>query len=205
MYYSMEYVMNLFYLDKDLDKCAEYHVDKHVNKMILEAAQLICTNLWIDDLFGFVPRAITKEENAVLQQTRLKWKAVPMEDRPIPYLPTMQNHPSCIWVRSSLENYFWTNNYAFALASEAHYRYGSIHKSFTMLCNLPEPKNMEDHGFTTFGLAMPDGLKDYDNPIQSYRDFYHLDKGVFASWTHRPKPPWWNEDFADYEKRISGQ
>ena len=30
--------MNLFYLDEDLDKCAEYHVDKHVNKMILEAA-----------------------------------------------------------------------------------------------------------------------------------------------------------------------
>ena len=52
--------MNLFYLDKDLDKSAEYHVDKHVNKMILEAAQLINTNLWIDHLFGFVPRPITK-------------------------------------------------------------------------------------------------------------------------------------------------
>ena len=51
--------MNLFYLDEDLDKCAEFHVDKHVNKMILEAAQLINTNLWIDHLFGFVPRAIT--------------------------------------------------------------------------------------------------------------------------------------------------
>ena len=53
--------MNLFYLDSDHDTCAEYHVDKHVNKMQLEAAQLICTNLWIDDLFGFVPRMITKE------------------------------------------------------------------------------------------------------------------------------------------------
>ena len=37
--------MNLFYLDEDLDKCAEYHVDKHVNKMILEAAQILCTCL----------------------------------------------------------------------------------------------------------------------------------------------------------------
>ena len=36
--------------------------------MILEAAQLINTNLWIDHLFGFVPRAITKEENKVLQE-----------------------------------------------------------------------------------------------------------------------------------------
>jgi len=197
--------VNLFYLDKDLDKCAEYHVDKHVNKMILEAAQLICTNLWIDELFGFVPRAITKEENTELQVTRKKWKDVPMEERPIPYLPTMQNHPSCIWVRSSLENFYWTNCYAFALASEAHYRYGSLHKSYDMLRALPEPKNMEDHGFTQFALAMTEELKDYDNPIDSYRLFYMLDKATFSSWKHRPKPYWWDEGMADYENRISGQ
>lgn len=35
--------MNLFYLDKDLKKCAEYHIDAHCNKMILEAAQMLCT------------------------------------------------------------------------------------------------------------------------------------------------------------------
>ena len=29
--------MNLFYLDKNFDKCAEYHVDKHIVKMPLEA------------------------------------------------------------------------------------------------------------------------------------------------------------------------
>jgi hypothetical protein len=71
--------MNLFYLDEDLDKCAEFHVDKHVNKMILEAAQLINTNLWIDHLFGFVPRPITKEENAVLQTVRKQQKELPMD------------------------------------------------------------------------------------------------------------------------------
>lgn len=195
--------MNLFLLDEDLDKCAEYHVDRHVNKMILEAAQLICTNLWIDELFGYVPRAITKEENAILQTTRKKWKDVPMEDRPIPYLPTMQNHPSCVWVRSSLENFYWTNCYAFALASEAHYRYGTTHKSYEMLRALPEPKNMEDHGFTTFALAMTEELKDINDPIQSYRNFYMLDKATFAEWKHRDKPDWWDEDIADYEQRIS--
>ena len=171
--------------------------------MILEAAQLICTNLWIDDLFGFVPRAITKEENKVLQETRKYWKEFPMEERPFPYLPTMQSHPSCVWVRSSLENYYWTNCYAFALASEAHYRYGSLHKSFEMLCNLPEPKHMEDHGFTTFALAMTEELKDINDPIQSYRNFYMLDKATFAEWKHRDIPPWWDHELADYEQRIS--
>ena len=33
--------MNIFYLDSDIKKCAEYHCDKHVVKMILEYAQLL--------------------------------------------------------------------------------------------------------------------------------------------------------------------
>lgn len=34
--------MNLFYLDENVNKCAEFHVDLHVGKMILEAAQILC-------------------------------------------------------------------------------------------------------------------------------------------------------------------
>lgn len=33
--------MNIFLLDYDIDKCAQYHCDKHVVKMILESAQLL--------------------------------------------------------------------------------------------------------------------------------------------------------------------
>jgi hypothetical protein len=35
--------MNIFYLDFDIKKCAAYHCDKHVVKMILEYAQLLST------------------------------------------------------------------------------------------------------------------------------------------------------------------
>lgn len=35
--------MNIFYLDRDVSKCAEYHNDKHVVKMIIEYAQLLST------------------------------------------------------------------------------------------------------------------------------------------------------------------
>ena len=34
--------MNIFVLDWDVRKCAQYHNDKHVVKMILETAQLLC-------------------------------------------------------------------------------------------------------------------------------------------------------------------
>lgn len=33
--------MNIFYLDKDIQKCVEYHCDKHVVKLIIEELQLL--------------------------------------------------------------------------------------------------------------------------------------------------------------------
>ena len=39
--------MNIFFLDFDTKKCAEYHCDKHVVKMILETAQLLCGVHWV--------------------------------------------------------------------------------------------------------------------------------------------------------------
>lgn len=35
--------MNIFYLDKDIQKCAEYHCDKHICKQIVECAQILST------------------------------------------------------------------------------------------------------------------------------------------------------------------
>lgn len=197
--------MNLFWLHENLDTTAEHHVDKHVNKMQLEATQIVCTNLIIDDLLGYIPRNLTKEENAILSEYRKENKVLSMEDRPFPYLPCHQNHPSTVWCRTSLENFYWVYCYANALGSESHYRYGTTHKSLIVLNNLPDPKHIKDIGFTQFALAMPDELKDYENPIQSYRDFYHLDKATFATWKHRSPPDWWDEELADRENRISGQ
>lgn len=41
--------MNIFFLDFDTKKCAQYHCDKHVVKMILETAQLLCGPHWINE------------------------------------------------------------------------------------------------------------------------------------------------------------
>lgn len=42
--------MNIFILDKNIAKCAEYHVDKHVVKMILEYAQLLSTTVRVSGI-----------------------------------------------------------------------------------------------------------------------------------------------------------
>lgn len=39
--------MNIFFLHYNVKKCARYHVDKHVVKMILETCQLLCTAIWL--------------------------------------------------------------------------------------------------------------------------------------------------------------
>jgi hypothetical protein len=39
--------MNIFYLDPDIRQCARFHCDKHVVKMILESAQILCSVLWL--------------------------------------------------------------------------------------------------------------------------------------------------------------
>ena len=38
--------MNIFKLDTTPQLCAQTHCDKHVSKMILESAQMLCTSLW---------------------------------------------------------------------------------------------------------------------------------------------------------------
>jgi hypothetical protein len=44
--------MNIFYLDKDIKNCAQYHCDRHVVKMILETAQILCTVLWANNMLA---------------------------------------------------------------------------------------------------------------------------------------------------------
>lgn len=39
--------MNIFFLSRNVRKCAKYHVDKHCVKMILETCQLLCSAIWM--------------------------------------------------------------------------------------------------------------------------------------------------------------
>ena len=188
--------MNIFILDNDIDKCAEAHVDKHIVKMPLEAAQMLCTNHWINKYLGHIPRKLESDEWQVIKEAKSN------EVRDFPYLPTMYNHPCTIWARCSLDNYEWLFCYALALNDEYRYRYGKEHKSVhEVILNLPE-YIIPSHGLTPFAQAMPDELKGED-AVEAYRRFYHKDKATFAEWKFRDKPTWWLEEEADYESRIT--
>lgn len=196
--------MNLFYLDDDLDKCAEYHIDKHVGKMQLEAAQLMTTTLWVDRYLGYIPRKLNSEELKELNSVKAKEPSI--ESRTFTrYLPTHVNHPCAIWARSSLEHHYWIICYINALNAETLYRGNKSHASCAEANRMPEPIRLPDIGWHKPALAMPDQLKS-DDPVASYRRFYMLDKGPFASWKVRGKPHWWDDSLVEQQNgRISGR
>ncbi len=92
--------MNIFVLDQDPKVCAKYHNNKHVVKMILETAQLLC---------GVHHMVESKIE--------------------IPYKLSHKNHPCSIWARECIENYVWLCDLGMELCFEYTYRYGKKHKS----------------------------------------------------------------------------
>lgn len=153
--------MNIFVLDYDLEKCAEYHVDKHVSKIILEVAQMLCS---VQHVIG------TNED--------------------IPYKLAFKNHPCSRWARETRENYIWLCQYGIALSKEFGYRYHKLHKSskvvFWCYNNIPELKSSS---LTPFTLAMPDDVKNKD-AVVSYREYYNKYKRHLFNWKNRDIPYW---------------
>lgn len=154
--------MNIFFLDWDVNKCAKYHCDKHVVKMILETAQLLCGAHYTTD-----------------QPT----------DQ-VPYKLSHKNHPCSIWVRESLSNYLYLCELGLALSKEYTNRYGKRHKSQDVIewC-ITNKLNICDKGFTEPPKAMPEEFKVSD-VIESYRNYYRGAKRDFASWKNVEIPAW---------------
>ena len=154
--------MNIFLLDADVEKCAEYHVDKHVVKMVLETAQLLCG-----------------VHHMTSQVTE-----------PSLYKLSHKNHPCSIWARNSLSNYNYLCRLGLALCKEYTYRYGKRHKSQDIIewCYNNKPP-IKDIGLTKPALAMPDEYKT-NYIIESYRRYYRGAKSGLANWTKRKPPEW---------------
>ena len=93
--------MNIFYLHKDPVKAAEMQYNKHVVKMILESAQMLCT----------AHRYYGNED--------------------VPYKTAHLNHPSTIWCRQNSRQYVWLYNHMLALGEEYTKRYGKEHLTIT--------------------------------------------------------------------------
>jgi hypothetical protein len=175
--------MNLFILSLDPARAAEEMMDKHVNKILLEAVQMLSTAM----------RVVVPEISEEISKSIYKL--------------AHKNHPVTIWCRTSRANFIWTLDLVDALHAEWKYRYGhpetKIHKSYQVAqilrANIPADHlfpcpTTESQGITPFALAMPDQYKDTEgDAVKSYRAYYMSpEKRRIATWTkRRSAPTWW--------------
>jgi len=165
--------MNLFILSLLPREIAEFMMDKHISKILLEAVQMLCS----------AKRLLDPDD--------------PINEKI--YKLAHKNHPVTIWCRKSKANYLWTLELIDEMHKEWKYRYGhpetKIHKSYQIALllkeHIPRDSCFEETGLTPFALAMPDKYKTTD-PVLSYRNYYMSEeKQKIASWKKRRARPSW--------------
>jgi hypothetical protein len=152
--------MNIFVLDKDIEKCAQYHCDKHVVKMTLESVQILCTAL---NKKGFT---------TPYKSTHIKHPCV---------LWVEESFDNFLWLKSLA--LALNTEYRF------RYERNSDHNSIFVLNEISN-YSYEYQGLTEFAQAMPDKYKVSGDAVKAYRQFYFGEKMEFAKWTKRSVPKW---------------
>jgi hypothetical protein len=165
--------MNLFILSLIQKEIAQYMMDKHVSKILLEAVQMLCSAKRVLDP--------TDEVNDRI------------------YKLAHKNHPVTIWCRTSRENFVWVLDLIEELHSEWKYRYGhpetKFHKAYLVSLilreNIPNEEKFVVQGLTPFAQAMPDKYKSED-AVEAYRNYYMSEeKQKIASWKKKREKPYW--------------
>ena len=153
--------MNIFCLHEDPKESAKMMCDKHVVKMILESAQLLCTAHRELDVSCNIFENIDK----------------------VLYKSTHKNHPSAKWVRESVFNYRWLYLHMMALGDEYTKRYGKTHLTITKCAkflNVP-PVHMQGDEWSEPPQAMPDNYKVEGDSIKAYWNYYIGEKHNIAN------------------------
>jgi hypothetical protein len=166
--------MNLFILSLIQKEIAQFMMDKHVSKILLEAVQMLCS-----------AKRVLDPEDEINQNL---------------YKLAHKNHPVTIWCRKSKANFVWVLDLIEELHNEWKYRYGhpetKNHKSYLVSLilreNIPSDDKFEEMKLTPFALAMPDEYKTSD-AVESYKNYYMSEeKQRIASWKkRRGKPDWY--------------
>ncbi|HHS49857.1 MAG TPA: hypothetical protein ENN07_01945 [candidate division Zixibacteria bacterium] len=154
--------MNIFVLDEDPRQSAQYHCDRHVIKMILESAQILCT------------AAIARGFDAPYKPTHAKHPCVIWAGE------SFSNFRWLFVLGLALEA-----EHKFRWGEDRHHRSGDVIRALAHV-------EFEDIGRTPFVQAMPEQYRVPGDAVMAYRQYYNAEKASFARWTRRPAPPWFN-------------
>ena len=169
--------MNVFWLDEEPRLAARYHCDQHVAKLILEAAQVLCTAARAN---GY--------------------------DAAFLYRPTHVDHPVTRWAGESRANWLRLREHARALDAEYRERYekDDHHASWLVIERIePDAIDFPAEEPTPRPQAMPEEYKRPDDPVGAYRAYYAGEKADWARWDRTEEPPWLEAYRREGEERRS--
>lgn len=173
--------MNIFYLSRMAARCAQWHCDKHVVKMILETTQLLYTAHWV--LMGEPDFRDAPFRKNIYERG---YKSI-----------KNKKHPSAIWVRDSVEHYSWLCKLGKYLCDEYRYRFGVTKKHSCEEHILWLSKNIPigflSNGWKQPPQAMPDEYKQEDS-VAAYKAYYLGPKKRLLKYTKREIPFWILQD-----------
>ena len=192
--------MNIFYVDKDPVKAAQMMCDKHIVKMILESAQMLCTAKRVLD--GTEYTDLTKNGRKIK-----RWRLDNPNEEAIIYKAGWLRHPSTVWVMKSAYNYIWLYKHMMALNDEYKLRYNHTkdHLAVEKLGELlrQPPKNINIKALATDATpAMPDECIVPGDSVASYRKYYIMKKVRFATWKAPSKMPDWFKEGVENVNNI---
>ena len=173
-----KFSMNIFFLSAKPGRCARWHCDKHVVKMILESTQILYT---CQHMNGGTEKVVAEAPICVSTGKR-------------GYKNHAANHPSVIWARSSMPHYIWLCWLALALVKEHMHRFKpkkihSCNEHLVWLLNNPPPELIGKNTWLSDPTpAMPDEYKISTNSELCYRAYYLGEKGRMLKWTGRHTP-----------------
>ena len=181
--------MNVFYLDKNPEIAAQMSCDKHVVKMILESAQLLSTCHRVQDGTEYYDKTANGRKIK-------RWKHPNSNMENVLYKAGWIKHPSTVWLFESAYNYIWLYKHFMALNEEYKKRYNHTkdHVAVQKLGDLLKfpPNNASWNKIGTDATpAMPEHCKVPGNSVQSYRNYYIIEKRRFATWKAPAKTPEW--------------
>ena len=156
--------MNLFVLDLDPTKAATMACDRHVIKMTLETAQLLCSAFPV----GVAPYRPTHINHPCSVWVRT----------------SSANYDWALEHGLALAKEY-TKRYGKIHASEA-----VLNKVASLKTEIRYIKS--ESILTPFAQAMAEELQ-HNDPVVAYQRYYLRDKAKFATWTEPSIPPdWWN-------------
>jgi|TARA_B110000495_G_C22765676_1_gene448185 hypothetical protein len=156
--------MNIFVVNENPVAAARQLCNRHIIKMPLESAQMLCAALHAHGHTDTI------------------------------YKPTHKNHPCTKWAGETRNNFIWLVEHGMELCREYTRRYGKTHKCEAVIESCMADVEMIPAGHRTpFIQAMGETYK-HTNPIIAYQRYLtfgkqYMNKGQGPQWKSTP-PDW---------------